>query len=224
MTLDFAMLACSVVMEGLLLGILMRRGIGRRLPWFCVYIAWSLVSDVAGWVALGISSTFYMRFYLCETLIECVLQFAVLLELAWSMLRSIHATLDKRNVWLVGAALFLAGMMLWPWASAEVPRQLTGPLPLLMHLELTVSLLRILCMVAIVAASRAFAIGWRDGELQVAAGLAFYSICSFIVTVIHSHASTYSPLLDRTRTAIYLGVLGYWIVQFVREPARRAAL
>jgi hypothetical protein len=36
MTLDSAMLACSVVMEGALLGIQLRRGIGSLLPWFCV--------------------------------------------------------------------------------------------------------------------------------------------------------------------------------------------
>ena len=100
MTLDSAMLACSVVMEGALLGILMRRGIGSRLPWFGVYIAWSLVSDVAGWLAMGRFPALYMRFYLYETAVDCALQFALLLELGWSVLRCIHAQLDKRNVWL----------------------------------------------------------------------------------------------------------------------------
>jgi hypothetical protein len=42
------------------------------------------------------------------------------------------------------------------------------------------------------------------------------------VTLIHSHTSTSSRLPDGALTIAYLGVLGYWIVQFAKEPARRA--
>jgi hypothetical protein len=211
-------------MEGLLLGILMRRGIGSRLPWFCVYIGWCLVSDVTNLLVLARFPGFYRQSYLFETLVDCVLQFAVLLELAWVVLRSIHTALDRRNVWLAGAILFLAGMMLWPWAAAEVPQFMSASPRLLMDLTSTMSLLRILCMVAIAAASQMFRIGWKDRELQVAAGLGLYSICSFAVAVIHSHTLTYSPLPDRAIAVAYLGVICYWIVQFAREPARRSPL
>jgi hypothetical protein len=146
MTLDSAMLACSVVMEGALLGILMRRGNGSRLPWFCVYIAWSLVSEVAGWLVMGRFPALYVRFYLYETAVHCALQFAVPLELCWSVLRCIHAQLDKRNVWLAGAILFLAGTMLWPWAGTGLPQNITATALLLLHLQLTSSLLRIVCL------------------------------------------------------------------------------
>jgi hypothetical protein len=170
MTLDSAMLACSVVMEGALLGILMRRGIGSRLPWFCVYIAWSLVSEVAGWLVMGRFPALYVRFYLYETAVHCALQFAVPLELCWSVLRCIHAQLDKRNVWLAGAILFLAGMMLWPWAAAGLPQNITASALLLVHLQLTACLLRIVCLLAIAAVSQIFAIGWTECELQVLGG------------------------------------------------------
>jgi len=224
MTLDSAISACSIFAEATLLVVLAWRGTGRVLPWFCVYIGWCLVSDVANLLVVARFSNFYLQFYLYETFVDCALQFGVLLELAWSVLRCIHATLDRRNVWLVGAILFLAGMMLWPWATARMPQHMTAPSQLLIHLYLTMSLLRILCLVAIAAVSQIFAISWKDRELQVAAGLGLYSICSFAVALIHSHTLTYSPLPDRAIAIAYLGVICYWIVQFAREPARRSPL
>ena len=224
MTLDSAMLACAIFAETTLLAVLARRRVGRWLPWFCGYIAWCLVSDIAGWAATSSSPAFCGQFYFFEAIIDSVLQFAVLLELAWSLLRSFHSTLDRRNVWLVGASLFLAGVMLWSWAAIGVPEYFSGQARVLLYLQFSMSLLRIVFLVTIAAVSQFLAIGWRNRELFVAAGLGFYSICSFTVTLIHSHASPYSPLLDRALTAAYLGVLLYWIMQFWKEPARRAAL
>jgi hypothetical protein len=202
--------------------VLMRRGIGRRLPWFCGYIAWNLVSDVAAWLAMAYSPTLYTRFYFYEIVVDCALQFTVLLELGWSVLRLMHAGLDKRNVWLVGSILFLAGMMLWPWAAASTWEHFTQQARALMQIQLTIGLLRIVCLVAIVAVSQFFAIGWRDRELYVAAGLGFYSLCSLVVTVIQFRMAAHSWLLDLASSAAYVGVLLYWIVQFASERDGRA--
>ena len=222
MTVDFAMQACSIVMEGALLIVLMWRGIGWRLPWFCGYIAWSMVSDVAAWLTMAYSPTWYVRFYFYEVVVDCVLQFAVLLELGWSVLRFMHAELDRRNVWLAGSILFLAGMMLWPWAATGVWEHFTQPGRALMQIQLTMGLLRIVCLVAIAAVSQFFAIGWRDRELFVAAGLGFYSLCSLVVTVVQFRMAAHSWLLDLVSSAAYIGVLLYWIVQFASERDGRA--
>jgi len=82
MTLDSAMLACAIFAETTLLVVLAQRRVGRWLPWFCGYIAWCLVSDIAGWAATSSSSAFCGQFYFFEAIIDSVLQFAVLLELA----------------------------------------------------------------------------------------------------------------------------------------------
>jgi ABC-type thiamin/hydroxymethylpyrimidine transport system permease subunit len=164
-----------------------------------------------------------MRFYLSETLIDCVLQFAVLLELAWSLLRFLHSTLDKRNIWLVGAILLLAGMMLWPWMAAGVPDYFAGQTRVLLHLQFSMSMLRIAFLVAIVAVSQFLAIGWRNRELYVAVGLGFYSICSLAISFLQFHMIDPSRL-DFAGLAAYLGVLVFWIMQFWKEPARRATL
>jgi hypothetical protein len=64
-----------------------------------------------------------------------------------------------------------------------------------------------------------------DCALQFAVGeLGLYSICSVAVTLVDSRTVRYSPLLDLVDPAIYLAVLLYWIVRFLKEQPRRSSL
>jgi hypothetical protein len=205
----------GIFLNFLLLLQIFRRGIQRLFPIFTLFIAESFIS--AG-VMLALyrftSSPFYFKAYIVDLTISSILEFAVLAELIWSVLRPLHELLP-RVAWLLSlVVLLLCALLMWPIAGFAVPANLSSFGHLYYKLQATIAILRILVFLTIAACSRLLALGWRDRELQIATGLGFYSIIYLAVTEIHVHQAVGGGyhFLDQLGVISYLLSLGYWLL------------
>jgi hypothetical protein len=106
-----------MVVEAAVVGLVLYRRVWRTLPVFLVYCIWALVSDG---VACGVSLStggYTLEFYFADTAIDAVLQFAVFIELAWSVLRPLRSRLSRRGIWVIAAMILVACGVIWPFAD-----------------------------------------------------------------------------------------------------------
>jgi hypothetical protein len=196
----------------------------RTLPVFTSYIAWTILTDAANFLIAHRFPGIYQKAYLIEIVPDALLQLAVLVELAWSVLRPSRSILPRGTVYLIAGLVVVAGLILWPLAGMTVPQNLSAHAELYVHFQETIAILRVVCFLLMAGFSQVLSIGWKDRELQVATGLGFFSIVSLIVAVLHSHQEAGTHVyhwLDNAISASYVGALGYWLVSFVTKEQKR---
>jgi hypothetical protein len=222
--LDTVLWYAGIVTEAAVLGLLLYRRVWRVLPFFCVYSAWTLLSDGAGYAVVHLWPSRYLTTYLAIAVLDSLLQLAVLVELAWSVLRPLRASLPRGALVLVGALILSLGAVIWPFANIPGFNSLPPEWHLLMRLEQSVSILRILIFLGLAGCSHFLSIGWRNRELQVATGFGFYSLVSVAVAMLHTHQAMGPQYrqLDQLLVASYLCSLLYWAFSFAqKEPERQ---
>lgn len=211
--------------ECVVVGLLLWRRVFRTLPVFCAYLVWSLVSDLGQYIAANqLSSITYEHIYLVSLAIDSIFQFGVLFELARSVLRPVAAHLPRWTSVAVAVLILLVCAAIWPLANVPGYGQFNLRSQLLVHLQQTFAILRILFFLVLAGCSQLLSIGWRDRELQIASGLGFYSMVSVSASVIHTYQATTSPLYHLTNqivAASYVCSLAYWVYSFVQVEAKR---
>ena len=219
LTLWFAVLAMEIVLAGFLV----RRRVYRLLPIFSLYVAWTITSDVIG---IAINSWFPSHFgiwFIFEMPLDCILQFGVLVEIAWSVLRPLRSALPRWSVFAIAILILVAGAAVWPIAGFTVMHGLPSQFHFLLRLQQTFSILRILFFVLLAAGSQLLSLGWRDRELQVATGLGFYSLVSLAVSLLHAQMPQVANYhrVDQLMPVSYLCSLVYWAFSFAQNEAPR---
>lgn len=223
MSFDTSFWILGITAEAAVFALLLRKRISRLLQAFTIYIGWTIASDLLLFIANHLYPSHYLQIYTFEMPLDSVLQFCVLVELAWSSLRPVRALLPRGALLVVAAVILLAGAAIWPFAGISALPRLTPQWHLLMRLQQTFTILRIIFFLALAACSQLLAIGWRNRELQVATGLGFYSMVSLGALMIQAHQA--SPVryhaMDDLVVASYLVSLLYWVASFVRKEAPR---
>lgn len=225
MNWDFAVILSGIAAEVAIILLMIRGRAFRTFPIFSFYLCWSLFSDsFLYYVRVYQSSESFFRIYLFQLVIDSAMIFAVLVELAWNVLRPIRSSLPRYS-W-IGIAILVAigAVILWPVAGFVAPEHLKPEGMNLFRLQQTPAILRAVFFLALAAFSQFLSIGMRDRELQIATGLGFFSIVSLSVTVLHTHQSTSAAsyiLLDRIVGFSYLAALLYWVYCFARQPVER---
>jgi hypothetical protein len=224
MSLDNTIWIAGIVTEAAVVGLLIYRRIWRQLPLFCVYCVWDLAINLIGFLSerffpSGINWTTY----LIQTAMDSVLQFCVLVEVAWSVLRPIRGSLPRFTIVVVGVILLVIGAAIWPFTT--LPNLAEKPIEqqLLVHLQQSVAILRILFFLILAGCSQLLSLGWRDRELQVATGLGLYSLVSLGVTIVQARSpmgSEYARLYLFV-IAGFLCSLLYWAFSFAQKQAER---
>lgn len=219
------LLVCGMAAEAAIILLLIKGRVHRTFPIFFVFLCWSLFSDLFLYCIRVVypPETFY-RIYQIQLLVDSLMIFALLVEVAWSVLRPIRKSLPKYS-W-IGIALLLAvgSLILWPVAGLVAPDNLSHAGMNLFRLQQTPAILRAIFFLALAAFSQVLSIGWRDRELQIATGLGFYSIISLAITVMHTHQVSGTPQyhwLDLMGGIGYLAALMYWVYSFATRPAER---
>ena len=224
MVISLVKLGALLLAELALIVVLLRTHSYRLLPTFFLYVCWGLVSDAGLYVAsIHLSYEAYFRLYLAQLVVDSVILFAVLVELAWSLLRPIRSALPK-YAWLGLAGLIaVACLLLWPVAGWAAPAHLTSEGRFFIQLQQTVAILRVVMFLAMAGCSQLLSIGWRDRELQLATGLGLYSLVSFAVAALHAHQMIGPQYhwLDVLDSSSYLAVLFYWCVSFASKEVER---
>jgi hypothetical protein len=223
MSLDNAFWFVGIVIETAVFGLLLYRRVWRILPVFCAYVVWNLFSSLGALAIYHFAHASYLTAYLSESAVDSALQFGVLVELVWSVLRPLRASLPRGSLVVVSGLVLALGAAIWPFATIPALGNWSSEWHLLIHLQQTTSILRILFFVALAGCSQLLSIGWRDRELQVATGLGFYSMVSLAVAMLHTHLTTtpeYSHM-NQVEVAGYLCSLLYWVFSFAQKEAER---
>ncbi len=223
MSLDNALWLAGSLTEATLLVLFFTRRTWRTFPVLCIYIAADLISNAANFIVLRSFNRNYFSIYLVETVVDSVLQFGVLVELTWSVLRPLRPSVPRRTLVAIALVIIGLGIAGWPVSGLHRPAQITTGGYLLAHLQQTFSILRVLMFLLVAAFSQLLSIGWRDRELQVATGLGFYSLVSLGAAMLRTHVTTvfqYSHL-NEIVVASYVCSLIYWVVCFAQKEATR---
>jgi hypothetical protein len=222
--LDSAVLFASIVGEALVCGLLLRRKTWRTLPCFCAYVFWTLASDLASsFILWKMSGLVYGRYYFAQIITDSLLQFTVLVELAWSVLRPVRSSLPRYSLAVLSVLIALSGAAIWPLAGMAIPQNFAGLNVILFQLQETFAILRVAGFLIMASFSQLLSIGWRDRELQIATGLGFYSIISLLVALFHSHQAQgpeyHWP--DQALSLCYVGTSFYWVYSFATKEQER---
>lgn len=210
----------GILTELVVVLLILVRGQWSSLRIFSFYCVWDLVNNGVVLPLSRYAGSSYREVYFAIVLIDTVFVFAVLTELTWSVLRPIHKFLHRRAYLLIGLLLALAGVLLWPLTEVGgIPKALG----LIIHVQQTSSLLRILFFVGLAACSNLLSLSWRDRELQVASGWGFYSLVSFGAMLVHTHNSNVFQYttLNEFVVASYVASLLYWVYSFAQKEAER---
>ena len=214
----------AVMTELVVVALLIYRRVWKSLPVFFAYCIWALLSDITAYSIKFISPDGYgIHFYVTETALDFCMQFAVLVELAWSVLKPLRANLSRRALWIVAAAILVAGAAIWPFASIPGISAPSKLWLLEIQLQQTVSILRIGFFLLLAACSHLLSMGWRDRELQVATGFGFYSFVSLVVATVTTHQSTALQFqkLSMVVAGSFLCSLLYWVFSFSQKEKER---
>jgi len=222
-TLDNALWLAYIAVEAAVVGMLIYRRIWRVLPVFCCYCVWDILSNIGAYVSRQYFPPSYFRIYIAETLLDSALQFCVLVELAWSVLRPVRRSLPRSSLLVISLLILIAGAAIWPFAASTSIEHLSRRVHILVQLQHTVSILRILFFLLLACGSQLLSIGWRDRELQVATGLGFYSLANEAISMLQTHQSTRAQYirLEQFVVVSFLVSLVYWLVSFSQETAER---
>ena len=222
--LDNALWFACCLAQVTVVGLLFYRRIWRSLPVFCAYCVWDMASNISVFCIERYFPARYLQAYFAQTIFDSIFLFCVLVELAWSVLKPLRASLPKSSLALVGMLILVAGAAIWPFAAlAGLTNGASKEWLHLIQLQHTVSILRILFFLLLAGGSQLLSIGWRDRELQVVTGLGVYSIVDLTVAVIQTHQTVGSQYSNLNRIAIagYVCCLLYWVVSFAQKEAER---
>jgi hypothetical protein len=223
-SLDKVLWFSASVTEAAVIGLLLYRRVWRNFPIFVAYSIWTLAASVGVYaISRNLSSSVYLTTYLAEIIIDSILLFSVLVELAWSLLRPIRTSLSRGVLVPIAAIILTVGAAVWPFTIVPGARGLSWELITLLRLQQTVSILQIFIFLAFVASTQLLSIGWRDRELQIATGLGFTSLVGLAVTVLHAQPAfrlQYNHL-NQLGVGAYLCSLLYWLVSFAQQEEQR---
>jgi hypothetical protein len=221
-SVDSALWYSTTILEVAVIAVVLGKNIVRLLPVFFSYLIWTVVSDIVMMTLKSNPHEFYQVFRY-EMPIDSVLQFGVLVELAWSVLRPMRSVLSRRTILVISILVLLAGAVVWPLTGFTVIHTMPPDWTRLLRLQQTFSVLRILFFFGLAGLSQFLAIGWRDRELQVATGLGFYSVISMGAALLHTHPAPPAQFhrIDDIVAFSYLCSLLYWAVSFVQKEAQR---
>jgi hypothetical protein len=220
---DLFVLIAGLGAEAVVLMLLLYQRVYRTLPVLCLYVAWSLLNDAVEPALSKQYASSALTFFLVSLAIDSLFQFGVLLELSRSVLRPMAQFLPRWTSAAVAGLIVLVCAAVWPFSQLRVFSNFTPQEAMLLHLQQTFSILRILFFLVLAGCSQLLSIGWRDRELQIATGLGFYSMASVAVSILHTRRDLFEWYhgMDRFVGISYLCSLIYWVYCFSRQEAER---
>lgn len=223
MTLYVILNFAAIAVEIAVIALILRNSAYKNFPIFSAYLVWDVLDNIGLYTVLRIHPASYFVVFLAALAIDSVFMFAVLVELAWSVLRPLRSALPRGAIVVV--AILMGGLFaaIWPFAHSVAFSQYGPQSRLMIHLEQTVSIMRILFFLVLAACSQLLSISWRDREMQIATGLGIYSLVSVAVYILEAGqvaGSTYTHL-NQIGMASYVCSLLYWLVSFVKKEAPR---
>jgi hypothetical protein len=210
----------GVVAEISLLVVLVVRRQYKIFPVFTLYVAFSLLSDLGVGALIVVYPAHVARSVMFGLLpLQYLLELGILLEIAWHVLRPVHASLPRGSVrvFTTAAALALLGGVLVAWHFDNTGNKIQD---VRVPLDLIVGMLRMLIFVATAAFAQLLGIGWKNRVLQLATALSFYSALSLVVSLVERYSGR-SQELDGFVTVAFVLEFGFLVWAFTTKEVRR---
>ena len=223
LVLDTALEITGIVLEIAIVALLSFKRVYRTLPVFYMYLVWGLASDAVMFFLQYRYPAHYLQIYLGEMSFDAMLQYAVLVELSWSVLRPYRAILPRRTLGAIPVLIVALGAIAWPLANMRGFGSFPPQWHFLAHLQASIAVLRVMFFLLIAGGSHLLSIGWRDRELQVATGLGLYSMVSLGAAIVHSYQKLgYGyHYVDVAVSASYIVSILYWTTSFLQKEVPR---
>lgn len=215
----------GIAIEILLLGITLRRGIGRRFPTFLIYAYWAVFNDLGAAVYYYNHGKDYLSVYGIQVTVEGLILIAVLFDLARLAVRPLPTIISRGILGFMGFIAIGVGAAFWRLSNTWVLLPPNSRYHFFLREQLTFSFLRVLLLVLIgglveFLSRHYIRVGWGERELAIATGMGIYALAS----VAQSLGTTYQRLMAVTTYLeislavgiIYVVCLIYWIVCFLR--------
>ena len=191
----------------------------KTFPVFTFYITFSLLNDVGLGALIFLYPMHTARSVAFGLLpLEYLLELCVLFEIAWNVLRPVHASLPRGSirVFVAAVALALVGGILLAWHfdnTGNTIEDLKAPL------DLTVGLLRMLIFVATAGFAQLLGIGWKNRVFQLATALSFYSAVDLILILVKRYSGVSE--LEGIRAVAFTLELGLLLWAFTTKEVPR---
>ncbi len=223
MNLDNGLWICGLLVETALVALLIYRRAWRNVPFFLIFCGSEVLMDLGAFVVRRYAGEAHLFYYLLSSVISSILEFAVLVELAWSVLRPLRSSLPRRTPFVIGIVVLALGAAIWPFSAVRSFSNLAPLLRQIAQLQQTTSILRVLFFLALAGCSQLLSIGWRDRELQIATGLGFVSLVNLGTAMLRVHQSTWIQWLHSNQLLVgcYISSLAYWVFCFSQKEAER---
>jgi hypothetical protein len=156
-------------------------------------------------------------------LVDFAGQLAIVYEVARIVMKPTGTWLrDARKQFFLSGAfgIVLAGALAWIVA----PPAAHGLHLLEMKGDLFAAFLVCELLLVVSTTARRLGLGWRNHVMAIDFGFSAWIVVAVLAETLHGYFGwrRYFSALDYTEQFVYLGALGYWIVQLWRpEPARR---
>lgn len=220
----------SDVGKALLLSIILWRRLYRTFPVFLAYVSWDLISDFLFSLILSVNHGYliqhYAQIYYSANIILYLLEFGVLLEIAANVLH------PAKRVFPRGVLYFLLGSILAIGAGSFVLAAWVNLTPfkslrVFLVMNTTAAILCLITFLLIAGFSQVLGLSWKNHVLQLATGLAFFSLVELVMELMQSqlhagpsYASQYQ-FWSQFEVIGYLCTLSFWCYAFVKKEAPR---
>lgn len=219
MNADMAVTLTGLILELVLIGLLVLRGVHRTLPTFVGFIAVALCTDtIASLVPRFIASEYYVYIWTASLFVEFIWFFGVTLEMGRNLLRHNRATLPN---WFLALALFVPAV----WALTLLSHwTIPSNLPIIWRIELRLShvtaVLELSAFLAMIWWSAVQRLHWPPREFRIAVGIGIEALVAFAAIILHSHQPVGPDYhwVDLSASVFYVATLVYWVQYFAFEP------
>ncbi|MGC2164070.1 MAG: hypothetical protein WA634_19385 [Silvibacterium sp.] len=228
--LDHLLWTLSDAGQLLLLGVLFGRRLYRTFPVFSVYIVWQVISDLLlAWILSanhGVPSHGYITAYYSFAAIADVLELGVLLEIAANVLSPARQSLQRKILYFFLGTIAVVGICAFFVAAYANAATFAHPRTFIV-MDTTAAILRLITFLLVAGFSQVLGISWKNHVLQLASGLAFYSVVLLVAQLAQSRLHA-GPLYNseyqfwgHVQTCGYLCTLYFWCYAFVKKEAPR---
>jgi uncharacterized membrane protein len=209
-----------LVAEISLLVMLVVRRQYKVFPVFTLSIALNLFDNVIIGISMAVSPPIANALAFGLLPLEYLVDLAVLLEIAWNVLRPVQTSLPRGSIraFVVATLLAVSGGVLLALHFKNTGNKIQD---IKIPLDVTVGLLRMLIFAAIAGFAQLLGIGWRNKVLQLATGLSFNSAAQLVVSLIGRYHGDSQGVeaLGVVATALELSFF-VWVFA-TKEAARR---
>jgi uncharacterized membrane protein len=225
-SIDGVLWGISLAGQLLLLAVLLKQRLYRTFPLFCVYIAYTCVSDLGLFILYShTSQVVAYRTYSMSGGVDILLQIGTLVEIGRNVLNPVKRSLPRASLYIFGAMLVAVAVITVLFARHSPPSEADRWAQYFLHVSYAVAILRLLIFSAIAGFSQMLGIGWKNHVLQIATGLLGYSIVVLFVELLHRFTGLRNQSLfhlhDQFRIISWCMVLGYWSYSLSRVEAAR---